>query len=119
MSNWAVLIIGSLGALFTGAGGFYIGLRKVRSDVSRTEADARLADSAASKTVVDAALLLLEPYRVQLEQQAKTVERAHARIDTLGAEVEVLRNHIDSLETIIKGQGSVPPPRPTFGGNHP
>jgi hypothetical protein len=98
----AGVIIATLAA---GGGGVWYGAQRAKSEIRKVGADADMSTALAAGEVIDAALKLLEPYKVQLTTQAASITRLHDRVDQLWA-------HVGALEQIITTAGLIPPKRP-------
>ena len=119
LSTVVVTLMGALTAA-------YVQMRKLRSEIRHTEADSNKTDSEAQLTTATAADTVLKMALTQLEsvtarldktdaelvQSRQSVRRLHGRVD-------ILEDHLEELEKMLRRAGLEPPPRPSYSLHTP
>lgn len=97
-------VLTALIGLFSGIGGALITLviarQRNRIEQPKLQADARLAGAQAADQIGEAALALLQPYKLEVETLRKDLtlmQSYKSEVETLRSEVRILRGEIDDL----------------------
>ncbi len=107
MNGW-IVALASLGpaSLLGTVVNAYIQRRKLRADESKTEADA-------AAVLADTATQLLKPLRNELRETRDELGNTRRDLRTTRAEITALRDHLDTVEGLLR-QNGIPVPAFTW-----